>query len=256
MGAWGVGLFSDDTACDVRDEYRKAVSEGLEAEAARDRVLRFSATALDDPEEAPVVWLALAATAWKMGRLDDATRDRALEIIAGRKGMERWDEAGLGGKREAELAKLAETLRSPQKPASKPRKKSGFASSWTVGQIIGYRQQTGRWIALHVVGHVQGDFGFPVVNLLDWLSDSPPREADLALAKPILFPPDWDMTLPKKPDLCLILTRKLERSAAFAPCAFGRDPGRSGPFPSTALSYVGPELFERDIVGTWRAGRA
>lgn len=256
MGSWGVGLFSDDTACDVRDEYRQAVSEGLDAVAARDRVLERFADALDDMEDGPVVRLALAATAWKMGRLDDATRERALAIIAGREGMERWDEAGLGRKRDAELAKLAETLRSPQKPPAKPRKKPGFVSSWAVGEIIGYRQQTGRWLALHVVGHVQGDFGFPVVNLLDWASDEKPTEADLAQAVPILFPPDWDMTLPKKQDLCLILTRKLERSASFLPCGFERDPGRSGPFLSTAISYVGPELFEWDIVGMWQAQRA
>jgi hypothetical protein len=254
MGSWGVALFSDDLACDVRDEYRAALIDGLEAQVARDRVLDRFADALADSDEAPLVWLALAATAWKMGRLDDDTRDRALAIIARREGMERWDEAGQGARREAELQTLAETLRSPQKPPVAAKKKRGFVSAWAVGEVVGYRQETGHWLALHVVGHTDGEVGaFPVVNLLDWTSETaPPTEADLAAAQPILFPPEWDLSLPKKPELCLMLTRKQERDS-FACWGLHRPPGREGPFETTDISYVGPALLERDIVGKWRS---
>ncbi|MCU0829588.1 MAG: hypothetical protein MUE52_19940 [Tabrizicola sp.] len=256
MGTWGVGLFSDDTACDVRDDYRQAISEGLEPEAARDRVLERFAGTLSDPDEAPLVWLALAATAWKMGRLDDATRDRALNVIAQREGMERWEEAGLGEKRAAELAKLSDQLRSPQKPPVAARKKRGFTSTWDLGEIVGYRQETGMWLALHVVGHTKGEVGaFPIVNLLDWTSDTaPPTETDLAAARPILFPPEWDMSLPKQPELCLMLTRKQERSDTFARWGLHRPLLQVSEFTATDMSYVGAALFERDIVGRWRAG--
>ena len=96
MGAWGVALFSDDLACDVRDDYRAALTDGLTAEAARDRVLNRFAAALQDAEEGPLVWLALAATAWDLGRLDPETRDRALAVITTGEGVQRWEEAGLG----------------------------------------------------------------------------------------------------------------------------------------------------------------
>ncbi|MEY3960169.1 MAG: hypothetical protein RIR14_823 [Pseudomonadota bacterium] len=257
MGAWGVGLFSEDTACDVRDALRAALAEGTAAEAARDRVLAQFAAALEDAEEAPLVWLALAATAWEAGRLDDATRDRALGVIARGEGMARWQEAGLGPRRQAELARLAERLQSPQKAPVPIRKKRGFISAWAVGEIIGFRQDSGKWLALHVVGHTAGEAGaFAVVNLLDWTSDSaPPDAADLADARPILFPPEWDLSLPKSADLCLMLTRRMEREDRFARWGLHRAPEQRGPFDETSVSYVGPALFDRDIVGKWRAER-
>ena len=254
MGTWGVTLFSDDLACDVRDEYRAALTGGLDARAARDRVLDRFADALADADEATQVWLSLAATAWKMGRLDDDTRDRALAIIARREGLGRWDEAGLGARRDAELRKLAEVLRSPQKAPVAAKKKRGFVSAWAVGEVVGYRQETGLWLALHVVGHTDGEVGaFPVVNLLDWMSETaPPTETELAVTQPILFPPEWDLSLPKQPDLCLMLTRKQEREV-FAQWGLHRPTRNRGPFDTTDLSYVGPALFERDIVGKWRS---
>ncbi|ACZ90620.1 hypothetical protein [Streptosporangium roseum] len=39
MSAWGVALFSDDTACDVRDTYRELIEDGVDDEEAARRVL-------------------------------------------------------------------------------------------------------------------------------------------------------------------------------------------------------------------------
>lgn len=257
MGAWGVGLFSDDTACDVRDTYRQAAAEGLEADTARDRVLERFANALEDKEDGPVVWLALAATAWDMGRLDDATRDRALEVIAQGEGIDRWEEAGLGAKRRAELAKLTEKLRQPQKPLVKAKAKRGFATDWTLGEIIGYRQQGGNLLALHVVAHSDGGTGvFPVVHVLDWTSDGrPPTEAEIAGADSILFLPSSDPSLPMQPELCLLLTRKMERAECFVRWGPHKQPVATAPLRTEDLSYVGPAMFEQDLVGRWRAER-
>ncbi len=256
MGAWGAGLFDDDLACDVQAEYRQAISEGLDPPATRDRVLERFAEALSDPDEAPVVWLSLAATAWDMGRLDDCTRDRALTIIIQRQGMGRWIEAGLERKRAAILVKLADRLCRPQKPPVTAKKKRGFVSSWAVGEIVGYRQETGLWLALHVVGHSSGEVGsLPIVMLLDWTSDTaPPSEADLAGVTQVLFPPEWDMSLPKRSTLCLLITRRMERDS-FVRWGLHQQPQAVKLFDETDLSYVGPTLFERDLIGLWRADR-
>ncbi|OUC97771.1 hypothetical protein CA984_09605 [Streptosporangium minutum] len=94
MSAWGVALFSDDTACDVRDAYRELIEDGVEDEEAVRRVLDGFGDALVDPDEGPVVWLALAWTQSKVGRLDATVRDRALGVIERGEGLERWQEEG------------------------------------------------------------------------------------------------------------------------------------------------------------------
>src|SRR5215469_10167451 len=81
MGAWGTAVFSDDTACDVRDNYVDLIGDGLSGVEATKKLLREWAGSLDDPDEGPVFWLALAATQWKNGRLEDLVQQRALNII-------------------------------------------------------------------------------------------------------------------------------------------------------------------------------
>lgn len=53
MGAWGTAIFSDDTASDVRDEFRDLIGEGLSTEQATDKLLREYAPSLDDPDDGP-----------------------------------------------------------------------------------------------------------------------------------------------------------------------------------------------------------
>jgi hypothetical protein len=99
MGAWGTGIFSDDTASDIRDEWRDAVLDGLDSDAATDRLLESFSDLLDDPtdEEADnekPFWIALAAAQMETGRLAPGVRDRALEIISSGGDVERWLEDG------------------------------------------------------------------------------------------------------------------------------------------------------------------
>ena len=92
MGTWGTAIFSDDTASDVRSDYRDYVGDGLSGTAATDRVVNEWRETLRDPDEGPVFWLALAATQWECGRLESRVRDKALEVIASGSGLRRWAE--------------------------------------------------------------------------------------------------------------------------------------------------------------------
>jgi len=67
MGAWGVSLFADDTACDVRDEYQSLREQGVDSAKATLRILSRWHGDMADLETGPVVLLALAATQWKWG---------------------------------------------------------------------------------------------------------------------------------------------------------------------------------------------
>ena len=53
MGTWGTAIFSDDTASDVRDEFRDLIGKGLSAEQATNKLLKENAPSLDDPDDGP-----------------------------------------------------------------------------------------------------------------------------------------------------------------------------------------------------------
>src|SRR4051812_21584541 len=92
MGADGPAIFSDDFACDVRDEYRALLEDQVpDAEATRQII---AANPDLDVDEKPVFWLALAATQWRVGRLEDEVRARALDVIDSGRDLTRWEESG------------------------------------------------------------------------------------------------------------------------------------------------------------------
>lgn len=39
MGAWGPAIFSDDTACDIRSDYRELLEDGVDDAEATQRVI-------------------------------------------------------------------------------------------------------------------------------------------------------------------------------------------------------------------------
>src|SRR5919106_1722965 len=81
MGTWGPGIFSDDLALDVRDVWRDALMDGLDDTTATERVLDQFRESFDDPEEAVVAWIALAAAQHQTGRLQPLVRDHALAVL-------------------------------------------------------------------------------------------------------------------------------------------------------------------------------
>ncbi len=114
MGAWGVGIFDDDVACDARKAMLDQFRAGLSVKAATDAVLEDLADFLQDEEDAPVVVFALASVQWEIGRLDKRIKTRALQIIAG--GVDfRWAEREfqVRERRRLELANLGAKLNTP-----------------------------------------------------------------------------------------------------------------------------------------------
>lgn len=174
MGAWGTAIFSDDAALDVRDSYIDLLGDGLSGPEATKKLLVEWATALEDPDEAPVFWLALASTQSKYGRLEPYVLDRALRTIDDGSDLARWD---IGSKdykkRRVVLDRLRAQLTSSQPPARPVSKPFRDSNEWHVGDLIGYQLLSGRFAVLRVIGHHSDKGGTsPICELLDWTGDA------------------------------------------------------------------------------------
>ena len=116
MGTWGMGLFENDTACDVRGDFCEFVADGESpAEASQWLVDQWGPD--DDPDDGPVIWLTLAALQSRVGWLDERVKERALRIINDGSDLQLWiDETTESdvAERRAVLEKLKEQLLSPQ----------------------------------------------------------------------------------------------------------------------------------------------
>lgn len=81
MGAWGTGIFDDDTACDVRTEYLELLMNGITDEDATGAMIELNSDEADDEDCRIMFWTALAAIQWEVGRLDDSVKERTLALI-------------------------------------------------------------------------------------------------------------------------------------------------------------------------------
>jgi hypothetical protein len=178
MGAWGVAVFSDDLAADLRGDFRDLIGEGLTSTEAVEKLLTEYASSLEDDDESAVFWIALASTQWKLGRLEERTKREALRVIESGQDLERWDIPGERKKRAAVLQKVREELLSPQPPAKRVARSIKEANEWKTGELIGFRLLSGKWALLRVIGHYTDNGGrFAVCELLDWNGKTiPPAE--------------------------------------------------------------------------------
>jgi hypothetical protein len=169
MGVWGTGIFSDDTAADVRDEYRECLAEGMDGRAATDKLLAMFSDSQEDQDDEPPFWLSLAAAQYRYGRLEDRVRDRAVRIIDDGTDVARFSrDPKLGRARERVLKKLRGQLVGPQRQPVKIRREIPTECDWAVGEVVGFRRDSGEWTALHVQGIGQSRRDrYPVVCVLD-----------------------------------------------------------------------------------------
>lgn len=116
MGTWGTDLYSDDIACEVRDEYLDALKVGLTGPEAANQVLLRRGLALENRQIACGVYFALAETAWKYGRLTEEVRSAALALLESGGDLPIWaqDAPAQRHARRAMLERLEAQLRSPQ----------------------------------------------------------------------------------------------------------------------------------------------
>ena len=187
MGAWGVAIFSDDLAADLRADFREMIGDGLTPAEATDLLLVEYAATLEDPDEMPVFWIALASTQWKLGRLEDRTREMALQVIDNGTDLARWDVPKDRVKREAVLAKTRAELLSAPPPAKRIPRTVKESNDWRVGEMIGFQLLSGKWTLFRVIDHHADKGGrFAICELLNWVDDQlPPPEkiADLPIKK-------------------------------------------------------------------------
>lgn len=183
MGTWGTGLYSDDTACDVREDYRDHLGEGLSGERATDRVLAEWADQLEDADVGPVFWLALADTQYRCGRLEERVKRRALEVIDSGRDLLRWgDNPADRRRRQRALERLRERLCGPPRSPVRVRKRHRAPRRFGKGRAFGYRLTSGRFAVLSVVAEHQDRGGvYPIVVLLDWIGDGLPSRLRLQL---------------------------------------------------------------------------
>ncbi len=170
MGTWGPAIYSDDLACDIRDNFKELIGDGLNSEQATSALIQEYKDSINDSDENSVFWFALADTQWKNGRLINRVLEKTLEIIESGSDLDRWKEDHKGlKKREAVITKFKQQLLTEQPKEKRIPKVYREKSTFNIGDIFSYQNKLENKIIFRVIGIHQDKGGrFSVCELLDW----------------------------------------------------------------------------------------
>ena len=203
MGVWGVKIFQDDVACDVKDDYLNRLKVGYTNEEATKEVIERNEDFTSDYDDREIFWMALAATQWKYGRLLPEVKKEALKCIQSGRNLERWeDDEKQYEKRKKVLEELEEQLNSPQPPEKRVGRMKLSTPQWDVGDVLLYQikgekvkkhRYYGKYALLRVVGIRRCNVGslpreysnkLDIVALYNWIGD---EEPDIEVIKSLPF---------------------------------------------------------------------
>lgn len=185
MGAWGTGLYSNDTSSDVRDICNE-IYPLLGVEEGTKQILKEYAEIVDSDvidNEYANFWFALADWQWKHGVLTEDIKAKAIALLEAHTGIEEWEDSGTAAdvrKRLAVMDKLLEQLRSPQ-PETKIPKAKIAKPKHKPGDIIVFRTCSKEYPYAEAVWNIEvcGFSDFYVEEVASRLPEklSPPYEA-------------------------------------------------------------------------------
>ncbi len=115
MGTWGMGIFDNDLASDMRATYLDMIITSTSPDDAAQQTQQRFSSALHDSDESVAFWLALGAIQSQFGRVTEDVRKQTLEVIASGQDEKRWSEASMEDQqtRRKTLEELKEKLTKP-----------------------------------------------------------------------------------------------------------------------------------------------
>ena len=181
MGAWGVKLYQNDLAEDIKYEYTEYLREGkTNEEATKELILKYEGM-LEDIDDGPNFWFVLADQQWKIGRLLPYVKEQALNWIEKGGDLHIWYESSekLGNERKRVLEELSQRLNSPQPPEKKIYKHRYYICPWKDGDIFAlplneYGKEyglNGKYIMIQQASQIE--FNKNIIPLVRcWISDN------------------------------------------------------------------------------------
>lgn len=91
MGTWGVNLFQNDVAVETKEVYINSLKKGFTDEKAVETTKEELRDYCLNDSDSIDFWLALASVMFDYGRMDEITKNTALNIIDSGADMGRWE---------------------------------------------------------------------------------------------------------------------------------------------------------------------
>ena len=147
MGTWGPGLYQNDVSDDIKLGFIDKCKRGHTMEEATEIFIKEYSEELNDEEDAPNFWFALADIQWRYGKLLPKVKENALCHIENELKNETYNEFDKSDakKRKRVLENLWEKLNSPMPPEKKISQYKLYKCEWKIGDTYAYPLNSEIW---------------------------------------------------------------------------------------------------------------
>lgn len=145
MGAWGPKLYQDDIAQDVRDTYKDRLRRGKKTKEITEELIEEYSDEIEDVDDGPIFWFALADIQWDYGRLLPEVKENAIKWIEDGSDIRRWEEEGTAKEvkvRKEVLEQLKHKLESPMPEKKKVSQYRLYKCQWKIGDVYAYKMDS------------------------------------------------------------------------------------------------------------------
>lgn len=177
MGAWGYGIRQDDFVCDVIGVFEDLLKAGKSVAGATEAVMSRFGAAIQDSDDGPLFWIALADVQWTYGGLDAAVLARVKDDLESGRSLRPWEEEPRGlARRRAALESFIGKIGTANRRVKRPPRPVVRAPKFRPGECLSIQLATGQYAAAIVLAadHSVAEYGKNLVAVLDYLSPDKP----------------------------------------------------------------------------------
>lgn len=175
LGIWGTGLYDNDCTADVKDALEDLLLNNAPPQTAAAKIREIFQPIFTDPDDGPLVELALQEQLFHMGAIKESDRKKMIAYLQSGADLSRWmlENPEAVTERQNEIVRL-ELLFSSPLPRRMSKSKNGVASifNWCVGQVFALpitksQEYIGEYILLYVCGEGKknGRYRVPKVRI-------------------------------------------------------------------------------------------
>lgn len=188
MGTFGINIGQDDLSKDVIGDYRDTLKKTGSFNDATSYVISRYSDMLNDSDEGPLVYIALALVQWEYGVLDEHVLNKVTNDLRERRGIQRWLDEGLDicGERIRILEDFISKLQSDNPKPKRLPKLIVREPLFQKGDCLAIEFDDNKYAAYLVldIDHSNIEYGQSLVILIDYCGESVP---DLSVYKKAKF---------------------------------------------------------------------
>ncbi|GEM_PF-6014751 len=188
MGTFGIRIGQDDISKDVIGDYRDTLKTTGSFNDATSYVISRYSDLLNDADEGPLVYIALALVQWEYGVLDEHILNKVINDFRERRGIQHWLDEGLDicSERIRILEDFILKLQSDNPKPKRIPKLVVHEPLFQKGDCLAIEFVDNKFAAYLVldIDHSNKEYGQSLVILLDYCGESLP---DLSVYKKAKF---------------------------------------------------------------------